>query len=688
MEEPAARTMRQGRATPNGTVWARFTLLQWLLSRFAGDRLGLADRGRSMAALRLPRSRWIEVRWWLIAVTLVLVVPAGSTFILSQQRATDLLEVSHYNDVFDVSQMQAELTRLDAELGRFALQPGPEAADLVRLRFEVLLNHTDMLKQTGVIETVDICVPGLSAEVGQAMASITPAMNRLAGAADAAGILATLTPLEGTLAQATALVGERSAASISRAAEALHSVRDMLLLLVAGLLAAALGLVLVLRRQHGDMRQLAYCDTLTGLPNRRAFNSALEQACDRPATAVLLADVDHFKDINDSFGHDVGDALLRQMASRLTEVVPRASLIARLGGDEFALLLDGATTAHDAMAIAERVCAAAAEPFRIGDLLLRSGLSLGTVVDEERPRVPVTLLKRADLALYTAKAAGRGRPSLFDPGLERGFAARREMEEDLRLAVAEDAIAVHFQPVVEIATGRPLGCEALARWEHPRHGAVSPAEFIPLAERSALIVALGHRVLTRACREAATWPGALRVAVNVSAQQLLETDFADRVSAVLVETGLAPGRLELEITETVLLRTNADVLERIQALRRLGVTFALDDFGTGYSSLSRLHHLPLDKLKIDQSFTRAMEDSGEAFGIVETIIDLARKLGIATTAEGVETASQNALLARAGCDQGQGYLYARPMPPEACRRALTEAAWVTVPPPGDMPLVA
>ena len=637
----------------------------------------------AMRAAGGHRSRWASIRWWLFAVTLIFAVPAASCFVLSQQRATDLLEIAHYNDVFDVSQMQTELLRFNAELGRYAADPSPASADLVRLRYDFLANHTDMLKQTGVIRTLDVAVPGLSPELDGAMGAVAPLVAGLASGPEAARILRITTPLETSLAYATAYVGERSADSVSRAALALRSVRNTLLVLVAGLMAAALGLTAVLRWQHADMRRLAYRDTLTGLPNRLAFNGALEEACTKPSTSVLLADVDHFKDINDSFGHDVGDALLRQMASRLAHAVPEGTLIARLGGDEFAMVLDVGTAAQ-ATAVADRICAAAADPFRIGDLLLRSGLSVGTVVDVERAREPVALLKRADLALYTAKAAGRGRPFLFDPALERGFTARRDMEEDLRADVANDAISVHFQPLVEIGTGRPLGCEALARWEHPRHGRVAPSEFIPLAERSALIVALGHRVLARACAEATTWPGDMRVAVNVSAQQLLETDFADRVSVVLAETGLAPARLELEITESVLLRIHDDVLERIQALRRLGVTFALDDFGTGYSSLSRLHHLPLDKLKIDQSFTRAMETSGEALGVVETIIDLARKLGMTTTAEGVETPRQNAMLMRAGCDQGQGYLYARPMPPEQCRKALVEAPW-RLPAAGDGP---
>ena len=631
--------------------------------------------------------RWALMRRWLLAITILLALPAICALLLSHRRADDLLELAHYNDVFDAAQMQAELLRLDAEFGRFALAPTDAGADLVRLRLDILTNHTEMFKHAAVTREMEVAAPGLAGAIDAAMAQADAIAERLKTAADAGRALAVLTPLETSLAQATALIGEQSGTSVTRAGESLRSVRDMLLVLVAGLLTAAFALAAVLWHQHAGMRRLAYRDALTGLPNRFAFNMALDAACRREATALLLADVDHFKEVNDSFGHDVGDALLAQLATRLVAAVPEVPVIARLGGDEFALLLPAPTAAGEAVAIAQRICAATAEPFRIGELLIRSGLSVGTVVDGTALREPVTLLKRADLALYTAKAAGRGRQCLFDVAIERGFAARREMEEDLRAAVAEDAIDVHYQPQISLATGLPVGCEALARWEHPRHGRVSPADFIPLAERSTLILALGHRVLARACADAATWPGSPRVAVNVSAQQLLENDFVERVTAVLAETGLAPGRLELEITESVLLKINADVLDAIRTLRRIGVTFALDDFGTGYSSLSRLHHLPLDKLKIDQSFTSAMETSDEARGIVATIIDLACKLGLATTAEGVETPSQNAMLRDAGCEQGQGYLYARPMDAQACRRMLGEA-WPAGPVPPGLAQVA
>ena len=280
---------------------------------------------------------------------------------------------------------------------------------------------------------------------------------------------------------------------------------------------------------------------LTLLSNRLSFNEDLSATTRRgDDVALLLIDLDHFKHVNDGFGHDIGDALLREMAARLRATIPNARTIARIGGDEFAVLLDTSATVADAIAIAERVCRAATEPFTIGDLTIRSSLSIGVLVDNERAPDAINLFKRADLALYAAKAAGRDRHQLFDPDLERDFQARLDLEEDLRVAIANDRIDVVFQPLVDLASGAPIGCEALARWTHPRLGAIPPADFIPMAERSDLIIGLGERVLARACEEAMTWPPAIRIAVNVSARQVQEGGFFDRVVAIIAEPGSHP----------------------------------------------------------------------------------------------------------------------------------------------------
>ncbi|MGI3903546.1 MAG: putative bifunctional diguanylate cyclase/phosphodiesterase [Janthinobacterium lividum] len=597
----------------------------------------------------------------LLAILVALAIPAGLTFHLSQKRTFDLLEHAHYNDIFDASQAETALYRLNAEIGRFALSPSEDGADLVRLRFDIFLNHLDGMSNGVARRSVDAVAPDLTPMIGTAAANVAPV---IAGITDPGGpqhALDLLTPLEGRFALAVSAISEESIDKLSARGAALQDSGNTLLVLALALLITAVGLAAVLWRQHAGTRRLAYRDTLTHLANRLAFNEDLlarTQGDDN--VALLLIDLDDFKDINDSFGHDIGDALLRQIASRLRTTIPTAKMIARIGGDEFAVLLDGSVTVAEATGVAERLCAVASEPLTIGELTVRSSLSIGVLVDSARTRNPISLFKRADLALYAAKAAGRGRHFLFNPGLERDFQARLDLEEDLRDAIARDGIDVQYQVLVDLATGRPLSCEALARWTHPR-------------QRSNLIVSLGERVMARACAEAVTWPASVRVAVNVSVRQMLEAGFFNRVVAILADTGLAPERLDLEITESVLIHADEEVLDAMRRLRRMGVTFALDDFGTGYSSLGRLHHLPLDKIKIDQSFVRAIESSRTAFGIIETIIDLSRKLGMATTAEGIETEAQHRLLLGVGCQQGQGYLYGKSMEAEACRLELETA---------------
>ena len=593
----------------------------------------------------------------LLAIFVALAIPAGLTFHLSQERTFDLLDHAHYNDIFDASQAETALYRLNAEIGRFALSPSEDGADLVRLRFDIFLNHLDVLSNGVARRSVDAVAPDLTPMIATAAANVAPTIAHITDPGGPQHALDLLTPLEGPFALAVSAISQDSIDKLSARGAALQDSGNTLLVLALALLITAVGLAAVLWRQHAGTRRLAYRDTLTLLANRLAFNEDLlarTQGDDH--VALLLIDLDHFKDVNDSFGHDIGDALLRRIASRLRTTIPTARMIARIGGDEFAVLLDGSVTVAEATGVAERLCAVASEPLMIGELTVRSSLSIGVLVDTARTRDPISLFKRADLALYAAKAAGRGRHFLFDPGLERDFQARLKLEEDLRDAIARDGIEVQYQVLVDLATGRPLSCEALARWTHPRHGTVSPSEFIPMAEQSNLIVSLGERVMARACAEAVTWPASVRVAVNVSVRQMLETGFFDRVVAILADTGLAPERLDLEITESVLIHADQEVLDAMGRLRQMGVTFALDDFGTGYSSLGRLHHLPLDKIKIDQSFVRAIESSRTAFGIIETIIDLSRKLGMATTAEGIETEAQHSLLLDVGCQQGQGYL--------------------------------
>ena len=354
----------------------------------------------------------------LLAIFVALAIPAGLTFHLSQERTFDLLDHAHYNDIFDASQAETALYRLNAEIGRFALSPSEDGADLVRLRFDIFLNHLDVLSNGVARRSVDAVAPDLTPMIATAAANVAPTIAHITDPGGPQHALDLLTPLEGPFALAVSAISRDSIDKLSARGAALQDSGNTLLVLALALLITAVGLAAVLWRQHAGTRRLAYRDTLTLLANRLAFNEDLlarTQGDDH--VALLLIDLDHFKDVNDSFGHDIGDALLRRIASRLRTTIPTARMIARIGGDEFAVLLDGSVTVAEATGVAERLCAVASEPLMIGELTVRSSLSIGVLVDTARTRDPISLFKRADLALYAAKAAGRGRHFLFDPGL-------------------------------------------------------------------------------------------------------------------------------------------------------------------------------------------------------------------------------------------------------------------------------
>ncbi|MDO9380019.1 MAG: bifunctional diguanylate cyclase/phosphodiesterase [Nocardioidaceae bacterium] len=425
-------------------------------------------------------------------------------------------------------------------------------------------------------------------------------------------------------------------------------------------------------------------DPMTGLPNRSLLMHRLYRADrDTEPTVLLYVDLDRFKDVNDHLGHAAGDEVLVQFAQRLLGVVGEEDVVARLGGDEFAVLRTGNHTRTTITALAERLVLEAAAPFVVGSgedqQLVHLGASVGVarsdVEGSEQHRWPWdVILRHADLAIYRAKAQGRGRSAHFEPSLlvdleKSGTRARRDVERRLRHAISADRIAVHFQPVVDLATGQPVGHEALARWDDPELGPVSPGEFIPVAETAGLVTDLGRRVLDQACRHAARWTdrtaaGLLSVvSVNVSPVQLADRGFVADVETALRESGLAPGRLCLEITETAAIDDVASAARRLGRLRDLGVRLALDDFGTGHSSLTLLRELPVHVLKIDRSFiARITTDRGDAV-LVALLVDAAHRLGLDVCAEGVETRAQADALVEMGCDLAQGWLYGRPAPP-------------------------
>jgi diguanylate cyclase (GGDEF)-like protein len=412
---------------------------------------------------------------------------------------------------------------------------------------------------------------------------------------------------------------------------------------------------------------LAHQDALTGLANRRVFGDRLAAALAQSertgrSIAVLCLDLDRFKSVNDTLGHAFGDTLLRTVAERIRSVVRQADTIARLGGDEFAILQAGVGQPGAATALAQRLVDLIGRSYVLDGHLVNTGVSVGVAVGPADAADPDQLLRNADLALYEAKAGGRGRFCFFEPAMDMRMQERRRLELDLRKALAMRELELHYQPQVSVETGRLTGFEALLRWQHPERGLVPPSEFVPLAEETGLIVRIGEWVLRAACREAARWPGELSLAVNLSPVQFKSQRLLDAVRDALAQSGLNPARLELEITEGVLLQESGTTLAILHALRRLGVRIAMDDFGTGYSSLSYLRSFPFDKLKIDKSFVRGLFSSADCAAIVRAVAALGASLGISTTAEGVETAEQMGRIREEGCTEAQGYLFSRPVP--------------------------
>ena len=429
--------------------------------------------------------------------------------------------------------------------------------------------------------------------------------------------------------------------------------------------------VTIVREHTLELTRLATIDPLTGLANRYQFNQRLAAHFTMPTHVahcmLMLLDLDHFKNVNDSLGHVAGDALLCEVAQRLKAQIEPDMLLARLGGDEFALMVEGTVDRERIRALGERLQRELQQPCVISDQRLEVQASIGVGLSPVDGDSAAGLLKASDMALYAAKAAGRNTLRFFAADMEAAARDRIELLAEMREGLERGQFVVHYQPQLDLRSGALLGFEALVRWQHPTRGLMSPARFIPLAEDSNLIVRLGQWVLRQACRDAATWPGALRVAVNVSAVEFDRSDVIQTVTEALHLSGLPSQRLEIELTESTLLQDSESLIQVLTSLRRLGVRTALDDFGTGFSSLAYLRRFPLDQLKIDQSFVSPLghpEDTAStrnAEAIVQAIHGLAQALGMETTAEGVETPAQQQVLQRIGCHVGQGYLFARPM---------------------------
>jgi diguanylate cyclase (GGDEF)-like protein len=423
---------------------------------------------------------------------------------------------------------------------------------------------------------------------------------------------------------------------------------------------------------------MAMHDALTNLPNRLFFREQIENRLtqiDRDQKfAVLCLDLDDFKSVNDTLGHPFGDKLLRQVGDRLRSCLREGDSVARLGGDEFALLQGSITQPTDTTSLMGRIIESISAPYDLEGHQVVIGVSIGVAVAPTDATESDQLLKSADMALYRAKADGRGTYRFFEPEMDARMQARRALELDLRKAFVKGEFEVYYQPLVNMKNELICGFEALIRWNHPERGMISPADFIPLAEETGLIVPIGEWVLRQACEEAAKWPNDISIAVNLSAAQFKTPGLSQTVFNTLAHSGVVADRLELEITESVLLFNSKSTLDTLHQLRALGVRISMDDFGTGYSSLSYLRSFPFDKIKIDQSFVHNLSTNKDSMAIIRAVVGLGNSLGMVTTGEGVETHEELDYLKREGCTEAQGYLFGKARPAKDAAALLAKQA--------------
>ena len=422
-------------------------------------------------------------------------------------------------------------------------------------------------------------------------------------------------------------------------------------------------------RAEEQITHMARHDPLTGLPNRRLLREKLDFEThqidgntDGKTLAVLYLDLDRFKEVNDTFGHAVGDLLLKAVTARLKNCLRKDDVIARLGGDEFAIIQTRVQAREQTEHLAQRLVAALGKTFKIDGHVIHIGVSIGIAMAPDDSRNADVLLRYADTSLYAVKSRGRNNYRFFEPAMDAGLQERRKLEGELRQALLSQQLEIYYQVEVDAQSQSPVGFEALLRWNHPERGLLLPGEFLPLAEETALIVPIGEWVLRQACQDAMTWPRHIAVAVNLSAFQFRSATLAHTVLSALAASGLPAPRLELEITEAALLNDRETTLQTLHDIKRLGVRITMDDFGIGYSSLNYLRLFPFDKIKIDRSFIHELGKSADSDVIIKAVVDVGAKLGFTTTAEGVETAEQSRLAMALGCTEVQGYLVGRPQP--------------------------
>ena len=613
---------------------------------------------------------------------------------LVHERQSELQKLTRYTDSWSVSQIVSEYMRLEARLSAMGLGVKGSDHDEVRLRLEIMMSQIALLQQGDLGKFIDKD-PQRKAIVDKLVRLLDRLDKQLdtLTAAQLNLILQEMSTLDGPLTSlaSTSLALDFNLVNLThdkiRSLYYIYSAISILLII----LCITLGLLMLkqnssLRRAHVRMKLLAtdlqvskeklqvqnrrlqydaYHDSLTGMPNRLSFWQRLQEVVNqvRPyngSAVVMLFDLDNFKDVNDTQGHDAGDKLLQDLASRLSFFRKSSETLYRLGGDEFALVshdLNEEMALERAEAIREKI----SQPYQIYDTLIQIGACIGIVISDGESRTDY-LYKCADLALYEAKKEGSGNVQVFRPGLLQRQQENKSFEDDLMQALNKGEFRVYYQPIADTMNGEIYGYEALVRWFHPLRGSVPPTEFIPVAEKIGLINQLGEWVLRTACEAAASWSSPLKVSVNVSPVQLMNSSLTDTVVTILRTTGLDPYRLDLEITESDVFNENTRSLEILSQLRELGVQISIDDFGTGYSSLSRLSYFPFDKIKIDRSFVINIPDQKDDLDIVRLIISMGKSLHMRIVAEGVETEEQLQSLRKLGCDLVQGYLIGKPGP--------------------------
>jgi len=658
-----------------------------------------------------PRTTKLGLLWLVAALALAAIYT--SSLIVQRQRA--LSEVSRYNLTWLVSQAGLEVSRLQGTAAA-ALAPGSGVdTNDVQLRLDIVANRVRLF-DGGEIAAFVATSPKLDAIVAAFRHNVQAGQAAMQGPASPGQlrqVFALADALNAPMARLGAAANAFSGMLVDQDQQQLSRLHWLFAAVLGALTLCAFGLIGALtwhnrlltqasekveqqnqalkRRDHEAMAQnarifhMANHDALTGLPNRLLFHERLEKALEQQkrrgdGVALLCLDLDRFKQVNDTLGHPAGDVLLMEVAERLRGCVRDGDTVARLGGDEFAVLQCGSNQLEQAEDLAQRIVSTLGGPYNLNGNHAVVGASVGIATATSYLFTADTLLRNADLALYQAKANGRGTFRLFKSVMDDQVQARRALELDLRKALARDEFEVVYQPLFHLESQRISGFEGLLRWSHPERGLVSPSEFIPLAEELGLIVTIGEWVMARACADAATWPENVRVAVNLSPIQFRSIGLIDAVRRALESSGLPARRLELEITESALLQDSETVLETLHELRALGSRIALDDFGTGYSSLSYLRRFPFDKLKIDQSFVLDMVQRADCCAIVTSVFNLAHKLGMTTTAEGVETEEQLEQLQQTACTEVQGFLFDRPRPAADIRHwFLPGATWSSMP---------